>query len=59
VAKELYERKDTGLLRGVSLPFFGFSPWLQKLVSEKLVEAYSWPMGLRTGSEKSRLDAQA
>lgn len=46
VAKDLYLRKDGRFMRGISVPFFGFSPWLQKLVSENVVEAYSWPMGV-------------
>ncbi len=45
VAKEVYESGDTGLIRGVSVPYFGFAPWLQKLVTENRLEAYSWPMG--------------
>ncbi|MDE1853792.1 MAG: malonate decarboxylase subunit alpha [Thaumarchaeota archaeon] len=45
VAKDLCLRKDGGFMRGISVPFLGFSPWLQKLVTENIVEAYSWPMG--------------
>jgi propionate CoA-transferase len=46
VAKELYQRKDGRFMRGISVPFLGFAPWLQKLVMDNLVEAYSWPMGV-------------
>jgi acyl CoA:acetate/3-ketoacid CoA transferase len=46
VAKRIYENKDTGFLRGISIPFLGFSPYLQKLVTENMLEAYSWPMGV-------------
>lgn len=46
VAKELCQRKDGRFMRGISVPFLGFSPWLQKLVGENLAEAYSWPMGV-------------
>jgi propionate CoA-transferase len=46
VAKDLYQSNDRGFIRGVSIPFFGFSPWLQKLVMEDRLEAYSWPMGV-------------
>lgn len=46
VAKELFQSKNTEFMRGISLPFLGFSPWLQKLVKEDLAEAYSWPMGV-------------
>ncbi|MDA4119084.1 MAG: acyl CoA:acetate/3-ketoacid CoA transferase [Thaumarchaeota archaeon] len=46
LVKELYESRDFGLMRGISVPFLGFSPWLQRLVTENRVEAYSWPMGV-------------
>ncbi|MDG6903088.1 MAG: hypothetical protein JRM80_14175 [Nitrososphaerota archaeon] len=46
VAKELFTSGDRTFLRGVSVPFLGFSPWLQKLVEADMVEAYSWPMGI-------------
>lgn len=45
VAKEVYTSGDSGLIRGISVPYFGFAPWLQKLVTENRLEAYSWPMG--------------
>jgi propionate CoA-transferase len=46
LAKELYASDDFGLIRGISVPFLGFSPWLQRLVTENKLEAYSWPMGV-------------
>jgi propionate CoA-transferase len=46
VAKDLYQRKDGRFMRGISVPFLGFAPWLQKLVMDNLIEAYSWPMGV-------------
>ncbi|MDE1858483.1 MAG: acyl CoA:acetate/3-ketoacid CoA transferase [Thaumarchaeota archaeon] len=46
VAKDICQRKDKGFIRGISVPFLGFSPWLQRLVKENLAEAYSWPMGV-------------
>lgn len=46
VAKELHESGDMDFLRGISVPFLGFSPYLQKLVMENRLEAYSWPMGV-------------
>lgn len=46
VAKDLFLRKDGRFMRGISVPFLGFSPWLQKLVTDNVVEAYSWPMGV-------------
>jgi propionate CoA-transferase len=46
VSERLYLAKDRDFLSGVLIPFFGFSPWSQKLVEENLVEAYSWPIGV-------------
>ena len=46
VAKRVYDGDAAGMVRGFSFPFFGFSPYLQKLVTENRVEAYSWPMGV-------------
>ncbi|MDG6912838.1 MAG: malonate decarboxylase subunit alpha [Nitrososphaerota archaeon] len=46
VAKDLSQREDGRFMRGISVPFLGFSPWLQKIVSDNVVEAYSWPMGV-------------
>ena len=28
------------------MPFLGFSPWLQKSVSENRIECYGWPIGI-------------
>ena len=46
VAKDLVVRRDGRFMRGISVPFLGFSPWLQKLVTDNIAEAYSWPMGV-------------
>ncbi|MDG6910740.1 MAG: acyl CoA:acetate/3-ketoacid CoA transferase [Nitrososphaerota archaeon] len=46
VAKDLSQRGDGRFIRGITVPFFGFSPWLQRLVEDDVVEAYSWPMGV-------------
>lgn len=46
VAEDLYREGDTEFLRGFLIPYLGFSPWLQRLVLEDLVEAYSWPLGI-------------
>jgi propionate CoA-transferase len=46
IAKDIYEKKDSGFIKGISVPFLGFSPYLQKLVTENRLEAYSWPMGV-------------
>lgn len=46
VAEDLYREGDREFLRGFLIPYLGFSPWLQRLVLEDLVEAYSWPLGI-------------
>jgi acyl CoA:acetate/3-ketoacid CoA transferase len=46
VAKKLYECRDSSFLRGVLIPYPGFSPWLQKLIAEELVAYYAWPLGI-------------
>ena len=28
------------------MPFLGFSPWLQKLVTDNRIECYGWPIGI-------------
>jgi acyl CoA:acetate/3-ketoacid CoA transferase len=46
VAKRLCETKDFGLFRGISVPYMGFSPWLQRMTADNDVEVYSWPLGV-------------
>ncbi|MEW5840683.1 MAG: CoA-transferase [Thermoproteota archaeon] len=46
VAQKVYEDKDQKFLRGILVPFLGFSPWLQKLTSEDRIESYGWPIGI-------------
>ena len=46
VAEKLYRDKEQKFLRGVLMPFLGFSPWLQKLVADERVESYGWPLGI-------------
>ena len=46
ISKELCGRRDGEFLRGIQIPFLGFSPWTQRLVRENLLEAYSWPLGI-------------
>ena len=37
------------------MPFLGFSPWLQKLVTDDRIEFYGWPIGITAyGLEKWR-----
>ncbi|MEM4043474.1 MAG: CoA-transferase [Sulfolobales archaeon] len=46
IAEIMYKDKDFGFIRGVLAPYLGFSPWLQKIVAENLIEAYAWPIGI-------------
>lgn len=46
IAKELYLRGDTEFISGVLLPYYGWSEWLQKLVLEEYIEAYTWSIGV-------------
>ena len=46
VMKYIYEENDTDLIRGMLVPFMGFSPYLQKDALEGIIPIYSWPIGL-------------
>jgi propionate CoA-transferase len=46
VAEKLYSDPNQRFVRGALLPFLGFSPWLQKLVTEDRIECYGWPIGI-------------
>ena len=46
IAEGLYEHRNQEFLRGALMPFLGFSPWLQKLVTDNRIECYGWPIGI-------------
>ncbi len=46
VARDMYQSKESEFIRGILIPYLGFSPWLQKLVNDNLIEAYAWPLGI-------------
>jgi propionate CoA-transferase len=46
IGESLYKESKQEFLRGALLPFLGFSPWLQKLVTEDRIECYGWPIGV-------------
>src|SRR6476661_10121291 len=46
VADNLFKEPNQEFLRGILLPFLGFSPWLQKLVTDDRIEFYGWPIGI-------------
>lgn len=46
IAQMLSENSDQDFIRGMLMPFLGFSPWLQKMVIEDKIESYGWPIGI-------------
>jgi propionate CoA-transferase len=46
VAESLYKHPNQEFLRGTLMPFLGFSPWLQKMVTDNRIECYGWPIGI-------------
>jgi acyl CoA:acetate/3-ketoacid CoA transferase len=46
IAESLYKDPKQEFLRGALMPFLGFSPWLQKMVTDNRIECYGWPIGI-------------
>lgn len=46
IAERIYKDPNQKFLRGILMPFLGFSPWLQKLVTGDRIEFYGWPIGI-------------
>ena len=46
IAENLYKDSSQDFLRGTLMPFLGFSPWLQKMITDNRIEYYGWPIGL-------------
>ena len=46
IAESLYKEPNQEFLKGALMPFLGFSPWLQKLVTDNRIECYGWPIGV-------------
>lgn len=46
IAEKMYKNPDQKFIRGILMPFLGWSQWLQKLVLENRIEAYSWSIGI-------------
>ena len=46
IAETIYKDENQEFLRGMLMPFLGFSPWLQKLVTHDRIEFYGWPIGI-------------
>ncbi|MGE3859719.1 MAG: acyl CoA:acetate/3-ketoacid CoA transferase [Nitrososphaeraceae archaeon] len=46
IAENLYRDRSQDFLSGILMPFLGFSPWLQKMVTDNRIEYYGWPIGI-------------
>jgi propionate CoA-transferase len=46
IAEKIYKDANQKFLRGMLMPFLGFSSWLQKLVTNNRIEYYGWPIGI-------------
>jgi acyl CoA:acetate/3-ketoacid CoA transferase len=46
IAQTIYKDENQEFLRGILMPFLGFSPWLQRLVIDDRIEFYGWPIGI-------------
>jgi len=46
VAESLYKDENQQFIKGALLPFLGFSPWLQRMVTDNRIECYGWPIGI-------------
>lgn len=46
VAEEVYKEENQEFIKGVLMPFLGWSPWLQKLAMDNRIEVYTWSIGI-------------
>ena len=46
VLRDAYENGNDDFIRGMLVPFMGFSPWLQKMTVENSFQVYGWPIGI-------------
>ncbi|MEB3861273.1 MAG: acyl CoA:acetate/3-ketoacid CoA transferase [Desulfurococcales archaeon] len=46
VFEDLYREGDEGFINGILMPYLGWSKWLQKMVLEDRIEAYTWSIGV-------------
>ncbi len=46
VLKDAYEKGNEDFIRGMLVPFMGFSPWLQRMTVENSFQVYGWPIGI-------------
>jgi acyl CoA:acetate/3-ketoacid CoA transferase len=46
IGENLYKEPNQEFLKGALMPFLGFSPWLQKMVTDNRIECYGWPIGV-------------
>ncbi len=46
IAESLYKEDDDDFIVGILMPYLGWSQWLQKMVLEDRIEAYTWSIGI-------------
>ena len=46
VAEDMYRSGDSGFIKGMLLPYYGWSESLQRMVLEDWFEAYTWTIGV-------------
>src|ERR671939_577566 len=46
IGESLYKGPTQEFIRGALMPFLGFPPWFQKLVTDNRIECYGWPIGV-------------
>ncbi|MDR4510934.1 MAG: hypothetical protein MRJ93_04420 [Nitrososphaeraceae archaeon] len=46
VAEKLFLESNQEFIKGVLMPFLGFSPFLQKMIINEKIEYYGWPIGI-------------
>ncbi|WP_393971247.1 acyl CoA:acetate/3-ketoacid CoA transferase [Oxyplasma meridianum] len=46
ILKDAYENGNEDFIRGMLVPFMGFSPWLQRMTVENSFQVYGWPIGI-------------
>lgn len=46
IFESLYKEGDTRFIEGILMPYLGWSKWLQRMVLEDWIEAYTWSIGV-------------
>ncbi len=46
IARDMMKKEDYGFIRGVLLPFIGWTPNVQELIEKNVIEGYTWSIGV-------------